>query len=120
MNNIQILVSLLNEVLFYSSLRKLINFETCMLFQYNEKLSKHKTLVKLRFQQKIMDIFKRIAYLHQVQELLNQQISDSNKKIENSKIKMANKKNMDKSVIRLNSFYGYILKEIAMKYNIQM
>lgn len=70
-----------------------------------------------------MDIFKRIAYLHQVQELLNQKQSDfnDNEMKNNSKLKkLVNKPNKNKSIVRLNSFYGYVLKEIAMKHNIQM
>ena len=54
-----------------------------------------------------MDTAKRLAYLQQLQNLLIQQqssITDQN----------------DDSMIRLNSFYGYLGKEISMKHNLQM
>ena len=55
-----------------------------------------------------MDTAKRLAYLQQLQNLLIQQSSSS--------ITDQN----DDSMIRLNSFYGYLGKEISMKHNLQM
>ncbi|UXI23290.1 tubulin polyglutamylase TTLL4 [Sarcoptes scabiei] len=72
------------------------------------------------------DIFKRIAYLSQIQDLLNKQIncSDGSKiSIEDSKLSESasvNNETRRLSMIKLNSFYGYLSKEIAMKRNVQI
>lgn len=65
-----------------------------------------------------MDIFKRLAYLHQAQNLLNQ-LQSSKNKTNDREVEMTNT-DSNKPLIKLNSFFGYVSKEIAMKHNIQM
>nr|XP_027197053.1 uncharacterized protein LOC113791471 [Dermatophagoides pteronyssinus] len=57
-----------------------------------------------------MDTAKRLAYLQQLQNLLIQQQSSSS----------SMNSNQNDSMIRLNSFYGYLGKEISMKHNLQI
>ena len=91
----------------------------------------------------IMDVYKRLAYLSQMQSLLND-IDESKKNAKNttnstnseditsaiqprsadSKPDLAHTSNgtpsPDRSLVKLNSFFGHLSKEIAMKHNIQM
>ena len=85
-----------------------------------------------------MDIYNRLAYLHQVQNLLNQSMTNKLKKETAQKAKKKNLKNNNNinsheeeefesptnqhvnPFVKLNSFYGFLSKEIAMKHNIQM
>lgn len=61
-----------------------------------------------------MDVYKRIAYLHQVQDLLNQV---NRSKLDTSTYKSSD--NSNQSLVKLNSFYGFLAKEISMKHNVQ-
>ena len=83
-----------------------------------------------------MDIFKRLTYLHQAQDLLNCivlrkengidakdiGISADGKKGDNNKrhCKASRIIAQSSTLVKLNSFWGYLSKEIAMKHNIQM
>mgnify|MGYP007002804666 CR=1 FL=1 len=73
------------------------------------------------------DTFKRIAYLHQVQSLLND-ISEEKKEKQLETTTSAAKNDQAKNepsspklpLVKLNAFFGFLSKEIAMKHNVQM
>lgn len=71
------------------------------------------------------DTFKRIAYLHQVQSLIND-ISEEKKQkepktLESAAAKAKNEPSSPKlPLVKLNAFFGFLSKEIAMKHNVQM
>ncbi len=74
------------------------------------------------------DTFKRIAYLHQVQSLLND-INEEKKQKEPATLASAAAKNDQAKnepsspklpLVKLNAFFGFLSKEIAMKHNVQM
>ena len=53
--------------------------------------------------------------MHQVQDLLIQIKNQKQKDVSS-----CNENQDDKSLVKLNSFYGFLEKEISMKHNIQM
>lgn len=84
-----------------------------------------------------MDIYKRIAYLNQMQSLLNDIDKSKQNEERNSNMTRTDSTNKNatklsktsdtkqhsssgRSFIKLNSFFGHISKEIGMKHNVQM
>lgn len=75
----------------------------------------------------MMDTFKRIAYLHQLQSLLNDINEEKDEVKKQSPAGEVVEEDEDERrgtcklpLTRLNSFFGYLSKEIAMKHNVQM